>query len=453
MRPIRTIKKTSVQRFLPAQILVLGFALFILVGTVLLSLPMANVDAKRLPLLDALFMATSAVSATGLTVVDPGTHFTLFGQLVILVLVQIGGLGFMSMTTLLALLLGKKISLRERLVMQEALNKPTLSGVVSLSLQVLEIAGTIQLIGAALLAVKFVPLFGWGKGLYYSIFHSVSAFNNAGFDLFGEFRSLQGFYDSALIISVLSILVILGGLGFTVILDFLAKRRFATLTLHSKMVLIMTGLLLGLGFFTFLVLEYNNLETIGRLPLKDKVLVSVFQAVVPRTAGFSVVDCRHLANSTTFFLAFLMFIGASPGSTGGGIKTTTFGALLAAAWSVVQGKDEVEILGRRLPPQIIARALAIFLMGLGILSLGIMALSITETLPFGEVFFEATSAFSTTGLSTGRTPEISAAGKIILMVLMFVGRLGPMTAAVALAQRQRARRKYFRYPEEKIIVG
>lgn len=414
-------------------------------------LPAASSTGERLSFVDAMFTATSAVAVTGLVVVDTGTYFSHFGQLVILILIQIGGLGFMSMTALLAVLIGKKISLRERLMLQEALNKLSLSGVVHLSLRVLQLAAFFELLGALLLSLKFVPLYGWGRGIYYSIFHAISAFNNAGFDLMGGFRSLIGFQGSLLVNVVITFLVIIGGLGFTVLLDLGVKRRFSRLSLHSKVVLIMSAALLTIGFALFLILEYNNLETLGRLSFDQKVLVSWFQAVVPRTAGFSTIDVGQLTNPTLFFLIFLMFVGASPGSTGGGIKTTTIGALLAAAWAVIKGDEEVELLNRRLPKEIIYRALAIFLMALGLLSVCAMILAITEPYPFLDILFEAASAFGTVGLSTGITPNLTTAGKIVIIILMYMGRLGPMTAAVALAQRTRQKR--YKYPEEKIVVG
>lgn len=420
-------------------------------GGFLLSLPVASANGERLALLDSLFTATSAVAVTGLVVVDTGTYFSLFGQLVILGLIQIGGLGFMTMTTLLAVLIGKRISLRERLVIQEALNNISLSGVVQLSVRVLQLAAVFEGLGAFFLAWKFVPLYGWATGIYYSIFHSISAFNNAGFDLMGGFQSLQGFQGSWLINMVIAALIIIGGLGFTVLLDIGAKRKFSRLSLHSKLVLIMTGVLLGLGFVAFLILEFTNPNTIGELPWWQKLLVSFFHSVVPRTAGFSTVDIGELYNPTLFFLVFLMFIGASPSSTGGGVKTTTIGAMLAASLAIVRGYSEVELLERRLPKEIIFRALAIFLMALGLLSVGTMVLAGTEPFPFLDILFEATSAFGTVGLSTGLTPSLSPVGKVIIMILMFVGRLGPMTAAAALAQRMQT--PNYKYPEEKIVVG
>ncbi len=420
-------------------------------GGFLLSLPVASANGERLALLDSLFTATSAVAVTGLVVVDTGTYFSLFGQLVILGLIQIGGLGFMTMTTLLAVLIGKRISLRERLVIQEALNNISLSGVVQLSVRVLQLAAVFEGLGAFFLAWKFVPLYGWATGIYYSIFHSISAFNNAGFDLMGGFQSLQGFQGSWLINMVIAALIIIGGLGFTVLLDIGAKRKFSRLSLHSKLVLIMTGVLLGLGFVAFLILEFTNPNTIGELPWWQKLLVSFFHSVVPRTAGFSTVDIGELYNPTLFFLVFLMFIGASPSSTGGGVKTTTIGAMLAASLAIVRGYSEVELLERRLPKEIIFRALAIFLMALGLLSVGTMVLAGTEPFPFLDILFEATSAFGTVGLSTGLTPSLSPVGKVIIMILMFVGRLGPMTAAAALAQRMQT--PSYKYPEEKIVVG
>ncbi|MGE5577728.1 MAG: TrkH family potassium uptake protein [Syntrophothermus sp.] len=435
----------------PAQALVFGFAALIFAGGILLSLPISSATSKPVPFLDALFTATSAVCVTGLVVVDTATRYSIFGQVVILLLIQMGGLGIMTMTTLLALLLGKRINLRERLRIQEGLNQYSMAGVVALTKTVLIMSMLFEGTGALLLAFRFVPEFGWGRGLYFSLFHSVSAFNNAGFDLMGNFLSLTRYVADPLVSLTIAGLIIFGGLGFTVILGIYRKRRFSRLSFHAKLVLIITVVLLALGTIVILALEYGNNATIGRLSFGDKLLASFFQSVTPRTAGFNTVDIGKMRSASLFFLIMLMFIGASPASTGGGIKTTTAGVLLLAVWSMVRGNRDVEALHRRIPGEIVLRALTVAILAMLLLVGATMLLSITEPFEFLKILFEATSAFATVGLTTGITPSLSAAGKILIIILMYSGRVGPMTVAVAVANRQKV--APIRHPEEKVVVG
>jgi len=435
----------------PAQTLVLGFVVLILVGTILLSLPVSSSSGEPTDFIDALFTATSAVCVTGLVVVDTGTHYSLFGQLVILLLIQIGGLGFMTMGTLFALILGKRIHLKERLIMQEALNQLTMEGVVRLAKSVLSITFLIEGIAALVLGARLSADYGLARGFYYGLFHAVSAFNNAGFDLFGDFRSLTHYVSDPVVIIVVSVLIILGGLGFSVIVDIYTKRNWRKFSLHTKIVLSTTAILLVAGMVAVLLLEYNNKNTLAPLGFTAKLTASWFQSMTPRTAGFNTIDIGGLRNATLFLVIVFMFIGASPGSTGGGIKTSTFGTLIAAVWAMIRGKEDVELFERRLPKEIVYRALTITAVSTGFVVLVTMLLSITENAEFLTVFFETTSAFGTVGLSMGLTTKLTVFGKIVISLTMFAGRLGPLTVAFAVAQKQQ--KAIYRLAEEKIMVG
>lgn len=438
-------------RLTPPQILVLGFAIVIFTGAVLLALPVSSADGTGTAFLDAFFTSTSAVCVTGLVVVDTGSHYSIFGQVVIMLLIQIGGLGFMTMGTLFALIMGKRIKLRERMIMQEALNQLTMEGVVRLAKSVLVITFLIEGIAALLLGIRFSIDYGAARGFYYGLFHAVSAFNNAGFDLFGGFKSLTLYTSDVSINLILSSLFILGGLGFIVVVDFYTKRDWRKFSLHTKIVLSMTLLLLITGAVGVFLIEYNNDNTLGRLSFTGKVLASWFQSATPRTAGFNTIDIAGMRSATQFLFIILMFIGASSGSTGGGIKTSTFGALISAVWAMIRGKEDIQLFERRLPKEIIYRSLTIASIALALVVSVTMILSITESAEFLAVLFEVTSAFATVGLSMGLTTKLTIFGKLVIMLTMFAGRLGPLTIAFALAQKQQ--KELYHFPEEKIMVG
>jgi trk system potassium uptake protein len=434
----------------PAKILVGGFALLILTGALLLTLPV-SAQSGRLSFLDALFTATSAVCVTGLVVVDTGTYFTRFGQTVIMLLIQIGGLGIMTAATTFFILLGKKITLRERLVIQEALNQISMQGLVKLVSSILLLTLAVEAVGMLLLSIRFIPVYGFGTGLYYALFHAISAFCNAGFDLIGGFRSLTPFARDPLVPGAIAIMFILGGLGFTVLLEIHQRRRFARLTLHSKMVLCISALLLSLGTLTVLALEFNNPETLGQFGFFGKIFNAFFTAATPRTAGFNTVPTDSLSQTTLFFLMLLMYIGASPASTGGGIKTTTFGTIVATVVSTVRGNDDVQLFKRRIPTEILSRALTIAVLAFLLVFTVTMALTLTEKKPFLDMFFEAMSAFGTVGLSTGVTPELSPLGRVLIIITMFAGRLGPLTLVFAFARYKR--KDAVHYTPERILIG
>ncbi|WP_246637695.1 TrkH family potassium uptake protein [Crassaminicella profunda] len=447
-------KRIDKYKLNPAQILVLGFASVILMGGILLSLPIASKSGHSVGFINAIFTSTSAVCVTGLVVVDTATHWTVFGQTVIILLIQIGGLGFMSMATFFALIFGKRITLRERLVMQEALNQFNISGIVRLTKYILITTFSIEGIGAILLSFKFIPIYGVPKGIGLSIFHAISAFCNAGFDLIGNFRSLTPFADDFLINIVICFLIITGGLGFTVIVEVLQKRKFSKLSLHAKLVLYITGVLLLVGFIAVFILEYSNPETLGKLSFKGKLLGALFHSVTPRTAGFNTLPTDKLTTATIFMTMVFMFIGGSSGSTAGGVKTTTAGVIIFTVINIIKGKEDTEVFNRRIPRDIINRSLAVIGIAMTLVIFVTMILSITETgHSFMEIFFEVTSAFGTVGLSLGMTPSLSIIGKIVISITMFAGRVGPMTIALALARQQQKNKGLIKYPEERVIVG
>lgn len=433
----------------PAQILALGYFVVITIGTLLLLLPISTVDTKGLSFVDALFTATSATAVTGLVVVSTGAFLTLFGQIVVMLLIQIGGLGIMTISTLFALFLGKKIGLKERLVIQEDLNQMKISGVVQLVKYILGMTLVIEGAGALLLFPRLLREMAPGRALYYSIFHSISAFNNAGFDLFGN--SLESFAGDIYMNLVMISLILLGGIGFAVIAELYRKRSLAHLSLHTKMVIRITLLLLVIAFVGVFLLEMKNPETLQNLDLKERALASLFLSVTPRTAGFNTIPTGLLQGQTLFLLIILMFIGASPGSTGGGVKTTTFGVLLFTVLSTIRGKRDVEIFHRRLALELILKSLAIVFLSLALIIFITMALTITEELAFLSILFEVFSAFGTVGLSTGITADLSILGRLLIIFTMFSGRIGPLTLAFAFSEGKI--RCLYRYPEEKIMVG
>ncbi|MFC4769872.1 TrkH family potassium uptake protein [Effusibacillus consociatus] len=436
----------------PARILAVGFSALIFLGGILLSLPITSNNGSRLNFLDALFTATSAVCVTGLVVVDTLTQFNLFGQLVLLLLIQIGGLGIMTVTTFIMIIAGKKIGLKERLVMQEALNVNSLQGVIRLTRNIVLITLGIEMFFAAILAIRFSYIMPMGKAVYYGIFHSISSFNDAGFDLFGNFKSLTDFVDDPTVNIAVMMLIILGGLGFTVLVDLWKAPKPERLALHTKLVLSMTTGLLVVGAIGYFLLEMNNPKTLGALDWDGKILASMFASTTARTAGFATIDYGSITDTTKLWTILLMFVGASPGGTGGGIKTVTTIVVLLYVLSVVTGKDSTITFRRRIDPKTIYKAFTVTVIS-AMLVVGVtFCLTLTEKQSFIRLLFEATSAFGTVGLSTNLTPELTPAGKIIIMFMMFAGRLGPVTLVLALIKRGQGP-QLLKYPEEKLFVG
>jgi len=435
----------------PSRVLVSGFAVLIMFGALLLTLPQATQDGLGLPFLNAVFTATSAVCVTGLVVVDTATTFTLFGQGVILLLIQVGGLGFMTFATLFAMILGKKITLKERLLLQEALNQVSVEGIVRLTKHVLQISFAIEAIGALILTLRWYPDFGWSKALYYGAFHSISAFNNAGFDLMGNFSSLTAFVGDPIVNITIMLLIICGGLGFIVMAELLAHGK--KFRLHTKIVLQVSGVLILLGAVFIFIMEFTNPKTLGPLPLGTKVLAAFFQSVSPRTAGFNTINIAGMYDTTLLSMIVFMFIGASPGGTGGGIKTTTFISIVLSVLSTYRSDPHVVLEGRTLPKDVIHKAWAVTTSAAFLIFLILSILSHTENSDLMTVLFEVTSAFGTVGLSLGITPTLSEVGKMAIILTMFIGRLGPLTLAFVLSQKRDKQAAHVKYPDERILIG
>lgn len=431
-------KKLFKDKLNPPQVLALGFLSLILIGSILLNLPIASSSGSSIGYVNSLFTSASAVCVTGLTVLNTARDFTPFGQVIIITLIQFGGLGIMTLATVGYIIMGKKISFKERLMIKEQLNTESIQGIVKLTKKVIGYTFFLEMMGSLLLALRFVPMFGFQKGLAFSMFHAISAYCNAGFDIFGD--SLIIFQNDYYVLLILSLLIILGGLGFTVYADLLAKDKLRKLTLHSKAVLIMTGSLLIIGTLSFLLFESSNPGTLGSMNFPSRLANSFFQSVSPRTAGFYSVDMSKIRETTIFSTIMLMFIGGSPGSTAGGIKTTTFACLLLTTISVVKGEEDVNCLNRRLPFETIKRAVSIFLIGLAIVFSTAIILTITDSsLKFINLLFESTSAFGTVGLTTGITDKLSTLGRLVITLTMYIGRVGPLTMAYAFARRNMKR--------------
>lgn len=434
------------------QILALGFILVILVGALILTLPISTTSGESTNFLDALFTATSAVCVTGLIVVDTGTYWNMFGQTVIMILIEIGGLGFMSFTTLIAIILGKKITLRERLILQDAMNTFNIQGLVKMVKYVLMFTVSVQFFGALLFSTQFVPEYGLGRGMFYSIFHSISAFCNAGFDIFGDFSSLTSYNSNAVVILVASALIIIGGLGFTVWSELYSSKSLKKVSLHSKMVILMTTVLVLGGTVLMFLFENNNVNTIADMSFIDKVMNSFFASVTPRTAGFNSIPTDGMTTAGQFLTIILMFIGGSPGSTAGGIKTTTIGILIVTIVCVIKGREDAEVFKRRFSKELVYRAFTLIFIGLSLVIVVTMLLSYTEKgASFMALFYEAVSAFGTAGLTLGLTSELSNIGKVLIIFLMYLGRVGPLTVVLSITRKRI--NSGIKYPEGKILIG
>ena len=432
----------------PPMVLSLGFAILISIGGILLSLPFFTKSGEATALVDSMFVAASASCVTGLTPVNTLEHWNTYGHVLIIILIQIGGLGVMSLASFIPLILGKKIGMKSRQVLKEQLNVDSLEGMIVLFKYVLVFTFATEILGAMLLSFKFIPLYGVSTGLWYSIFHSISAFCNAGFDILGD--SIYPFRDDLLVNFTLSTLVIVGGLGFVVTSELFRRRSFKKMSTHSKLVLLITAILLVLGTLMFLFLESGD-GVLQYESIKGSILESFFQSVVARTAGFYSVDLSHIKDSTALMLMGLMLVGGSPGSTAGGIKTTTLGVLFLSTHAVVRGESEPVVFGRHIGTEIVRKALAIFLVSVVIVISVSFMLTITESAPLVDILYETVSALATVGASKGITPHLSFLGKILITFCMYIGRLGPMTMAFAFGMK--AKKSLIRYPESLISIG
>lgn len=441
----------------PARTVVVAFAAVIAIGTVLLVLPVATEQGSSTTLLTALFTSTSAVCVTGLAVVDTSTHWSGFGEGVILALIQVGGFGIMTMASLLALLVSGRLRLRLQLTAQAETRS---LGIGDVRRVLLGVAGTtlsVELAVGAFLALRF--RFGYnedvGEAAYLGFFHAVSAFNNAGFGLHAD--NLIRYAQDPWVTLPIAVAVILGGLGFPVLLEMLRhrQRRRTTgrrnWTLHSKLTLVTTAVLLVTGTLLTCLLEWTNKDTLGAFDWHDKILNGFFFSAMTRSAGFNVLDIGALNASTLLMSCMLMFIGGGSAGTAGGIKVTTFAVLAAAILAEVRGEPNAAVMGRRLAPDVLRQALTVALLGVGLVMASTLALLATTQASLEAVLFEVVSAFSTVGMSTGLTADLPASGQFIVILLMFIGRLGPITLVSALALRERTRR--YQLPEERPVIG
>ncbi|ASK61206.1 Ktr system potassium transporter B [Virgibacillus phasianinus] len=433
-------------RLSPSQVLGLGFLILIAVGGLLLKLPFAT----KMPIswIDAFFTSASATTVTGLWVVDTHTAYTLFGQIVILVLIHIGGLGFMTFAIMLIIFFGRRIGLRQRLIIQEQLQTP-IGGIIKLVKRVVFFALIIEAVGVILLSYRWVPEMGFWKGIYYSIFHVVAAFNNAGFALWPD--SLSGYVGDPVVNIVITLMIMTGGIGFTVLHDIWYSKNFRSLSLHSKIMIVGTIIINVVSILVIFIIEFDNPNTLGSLSFTDKWWAAYFQGISPRTAGFNTIPIGELEEQTNVWMMLIMFIGAGSVSTGGGIKLTTFIVILLAVGSFLKQKNQnPKAFGRRIDIKIVYRALAIVVTSLAFIFIAVFILLITEDIEFLPLFFEVVSAFGTVGLSMGITAKLSVIGKLVIMFMMYLGLVGPLTIMLSVSQ---AEKEKIRYPAENVFTG
>ncbi|MFC6274265.1 TrkH family potassium uptake protein [Levilactobacillus tangyuanensis] len=433
--------------------MVAGFLLLITIGTILLSLPMATATGMHTSFINVIFTATSATCITGLTVVNTAAHWTVFGQVVILGLAEVGALGYMTFAVLLFNIMRRNLDLSTQLMVKESLNLENLSDTKSVMKYVVRLSAIFQFGGAVLLAFDFVPRFGWQRGLYVSLYHAVMSFCNAGFDVFGN--SLMGFRRDSYLLIVTMVLIVAGGLGFLVWRDLLLYHDRKRLSLNSRLTLVTTGSLFVAGFLVLFVTEHN-LAIFQDSSWLERTINTLFLSVTPRTAGLMTFPTTSLHAGTLFILMILMFVGGTPGSTAGGIKTTTFGVLMLQSIAQLRGKKDVEFSHRRFSQANINRALMLVFLASVVIATATLILTQTENIPreFGleYIVFEVLSAFGTVGLSLGLTPHLTVIGKLVIMLLMFIGRVGIFTSLYSLSKRQ-AKVNQIRYPEENILIG
>ena len=436
-----TILKAS-----PPALLAAGFLALIAFGSFLLALPLAA--SPRLGMTDAFFMATSAVTVTGLSVIDPATDLTRYGQSILIGLVQLGGLGFVTFAVLTSLALGRKLSIRQQALALQAFNQTNVSRIRRTAVSVIKISLLIELVAAVVLTLWWWRDAPFMVALKQGIFHAIAAFNNAGFSLFDH--SLNIYVNDAMVVMTITTLIILGGVGFSVLSDIGHKKRWSSLMPYTKVMILGTLGLNAFGFAMLLLLEHSNPQTLGTLSAHGKALAAWMQSVTARTAGFTTIDITQLRDSSTLILLFLMFIGGGSLSTASGIKLGTFIILVAAMWSYIRQSHEVTLMRRAIDQETIQKSLALVLVTSLLAMLGMFILTLSEARPFLDLLFEAVSALSTTGMTRDVTPDLSMTGKMTIVAMMFVGRLGPLTLVYSLATRKPGR---VRYPMAEFPVG
>lgn len=443
---IKNLKNISLN---PPLVLTIGFGTLIFIGSLLLNLSIFTKSGESIGYVNALFTAGSASCVTGLVIENTAEFWNTGGHVVILILIQIGGLGIMTLATILPMIMRKRIGLTSRQIIKESFNVDSLGGMVRLLRYVLAFTFSVELIGAIILSTRFIPIYGMKKGIWFSVFHSISAFCNAGFDITGD--SIMPFKNDFLINIVLMSLIIIGGLGFQVTSELINKRSWKKLSVQGKLVLYMTGILVIGGAILIFLIEFDNPATMGNENFSGKVIESFFQSVTTRTAGFNSIDMGGMREATAFLFILLMFIGGASGSTAGGLKTTTFGILFSSMISTIQGEEDVVIFNKQITAETIKKALALVMISILIVMGLSFILTITETFSFLDIFFEVVSGFATVGLTRGITPNLSTIGKLILTFTMYLGRIGPLTMAFAFGRKKEKSR--LKYPEANISVG
>lgn len=435
------------------QIVAIGFLIVIFVGSLLLMLPFATKPGQTTSYVDALFTATSATCVTGLLPFDTFTHWTLFGQLVILFMLQLGGIGFMAVITMATLFMRQKIGLQNRMLIMESSGTVTLSGIGNLVKRIVFGTAGFELVGSVILATQFIPIFGWTKGIYFSVFHSISAFCNAGFDLMGQLQagsSMILFNSNPVVMLTLSLLVILGGLGFFVWDDIIVCRgKFKNYQVHTKLVLTCTAVLTVVPFILFFIFEYNH--AFKGMNVADKILNAFFQSVTPRTAGFSGIDMSTLSEPGGIMTLVLMFIGGNPGSTAGGVKTTTVAVILISTVYYLLQDDDSNVFKKRIDENTVRKASSIVFIYFSMILVFSFIIGFIESLTLRELLFEVISAVTTVGISMGVTPTLTLASKLMLIMLMYAGRIGALTFIMMLSKP--SKQAILKRPVGKIIIG
>ncbi len=445
------MKISILKKLSHSQILAGGFFIIILIGAVVLNMGFSSAKGESIGFLDALFTSTSSVCVTGLIVADTGTYWSDFGKFVIMILVQIGGLGFMTIATIGVLISGERLSYSEKLLIQNSLSSEKTSGILKFSKKIILLSLFIEFVGAICLSIAFVPEFGFVKGICYGIFHSVTAFCNAGFDIMGNFSSLTAYFNNPIVNISIMLLIILGGLGFSTFFDINRKRSFKKFRLNTKIILITTAILIVIPTFLFFIFEMNNPKTLGSMNFGEKILASLFQVVSPRTAGYNTIELSQMHDSTKFLTIILMFIGGAPASTAGGLKTTTFALIIISVYCLFKQKSEIEIFGRTIPFKNLNKALVSLVIGFTLVITGTMIILSYSDFDFLTVLYEVTSAYATVGLTLGITTKLNAICKITLIILMFMGRVGSLTVLYSFIKTDS--KKKYKYPKEEINIG
>lgn len=439
-----------------ATVMALGFLAIITIGFVLLMLPISSASGEFTSPLTAAFTAVSATCVTGLVVVESGLYWSLFGKIVLIVLIQIGGLGFMTMAVLLSVIIRRSLSPRDRVLVAASYGINDFGGINTLVKRILLGTLCIEGIGAILLSLRFIPDYGFPKGIAYSVFHSISGFCNAGFDILGNGDSLGAYSDDPIVCSTIMLLIILGGIGFPVWNEFVGRKKGQKFSVYTKFVLILTAVYIVVGFFFVAFLEWNNPETLGSMSFGEKILNAFFESVTWRTAGFITFDNAPLSDSTKLLGCFIMFTGGASASTAGGVKLATIGIIALASYTVAVGRSDINFMRRRIPPEAVMQALALVVIQLILtVTATVICISVCGGMDISaiDLLYEVVSAGATVGLTAGLTPSLPAAAKIVLMFMMYFGRVGILTITCSLMGRGANARAALTYPDANILIG